>query len=298
MDPPAETTSDPRSRVRTSCLRFGVSTPGGFTAGRELQAVADAVGHRPELVMAFEDFFALPPVPAMAVAAYSGADPIVSWEPWCWTDDRSPAVMESLRAGALDDYIYRWADEIGEWGKRTFIRFAHEFNGDWYPWTPACGTPPSAYVDAWRHVRDIFTERHVANVEWIWAPTVPSAGNLADWYPGDEYVDVLGVDGYNWGTSLPSTSWVDPEQLFGAALDELRAIAAGKPILIAEVGCAESGGCKSEWIENFMEFLWQQRDVIGFVWFDHDKETDWRIESTPQSAAAMAGAMRDLRLVS
>lgn len=298
VDPPAETTSDPRSRVRTSCLRFGVSTPGGFTAGRELQAVADAVGHRPELVMAFEDFFALPPVPAMAVAAYSGADPIVSWEPWCWTDDRSPAVMESLRAGALDDYIYRWADEIGEWGKRTFIRFAHEFNGDWYPWTPACGTPPSAYVDAWRHVRDIFTERHVANVEWIWAPTVPSAGNLADWYPGDEYVDVLGVDGYNWGTSLPSTSWVDPEQLFGAALDELRAIAAGKPILIAEVGCAESGGCKSEWIENFMEFLWQQRDVIGFVWFDHDKETDWRIESTPQSAAAMAGAMRDLRLVS
>lgn len=280
-------------------MRFGVSTPGGFTAGRELQAVADTIGHRPEMVMAFEDFFAPPPVSAMAVVAYSGAEPIVSWEPWCWTDDRSHAVMKSLVAGGFDDYIYRWADEIGEWGRHVFIRLAHEFNGDWYPWTPAGGTPPSAYVSAWRHVHDIFTERNVGNVDWIWAPTVTAAaGNLSDWYPGHEYVDVLGVDGYNWGTCLSSTGWVSPEQLFGATLDELRSIAADKPILIAEVGCAESGGSKAQWIAAFFDFLRDQRDVIGFVWFDHDKETDWRIESTPESGAAMAEAMRDMRLVS
>ncbi|OBF89197.1 endoglucanase family protein [Mycolicibacterium flavescens] len=279
-------------------VRFGVSTPGGFTAGRELQAVADAVGHRPEMVMAFEDFFAPPPIPAMAVVTYGGAEPIVSWEPWCWTGDRSPALMESLRAGALDDHIYRWADEIGEWGRHAFIRFAHEFNGNWYPWTPPGGTTPSAYVSAWRHVHDIFTEKDVSNVDWIWAPTVGGAGILADWYPGHEYVDVLGVDGYNWGTCLPSSNWVSPEQLFGAVLDELRSIATDKPILIAEVGCAESGGSKAEWIASFVEFLQQQRDVVGFVWFDHVKETDWRIESTLEAAAAMAEAMRDTRLVS
>ncbi|OBB45616.1 MULTISPECIES: glycosyl hydrolase [unclassified Mycobacterium] len=280
-------------------VRFGVSTPGGFTAGRELQAVADAVGQRPEMVMAFEDFFAPPPVSAMAVVTYSGAEPIVSWEPWCWTDDRSPAVMKALLAGALDDYIYRWADEIGEWGRHVFIRLAHEFNGDWYPWTSAGGTPPAAYVSAWRHVHDIFTERRVGNVDWIWAPTaVAAAETLSDWYPGHEYVDVLGVDGYNWGTCLSATSWISPEQLFGATLDELRSIASDKPILIAEVGCAESGGSKAEWIATFFEFLRRQSDVVGFVWFDHAKETDWRIESTPESAAAMAEAMRDMRLVS
>lgn len=280
-------------------VRFGVSTPGGFTAGRELQAVADAVGQRPEMVMAFEDFFAPPPVSAMAVVTYSGAEPIVSWEPRCWTDDRSPAVMKALLAGALDDYIYRWADEIGEWGRHVFIRLAHEFNGDWYPWTPAGGTPPAAYVSAWRHVHDIFTERNVGNVDWIWAPTaVAAAGTLSDWYPGHEYVDVLGVDGYNWGTCLSATSWISPEQLFGATLDELRSIGSDKPILIAEVGCAESGGSKAEWIAAFFEFLRRQSDVVGFVWFDHAKETDWRIESTPESAAAMAEAMRDMRLVS
>lgn len=297
MDPLAEPGSDAQSRMHRSAMRFGVSTPGGFTAARELQAVADAVGRRPDMVMAFEDFFAPPPVPELAIVTYGGAEPIVSWEPWCWTDDRSPAVMESLRAGALDDYIYRWADEIGEWGRRTFIRFAHEFNGDWYPWTPACGTSPTAYVSAWRHVHEIFADRDVANVEWIWAPVVAD-GPFSDWYPGDEYVDVLGIDGYNWGTTLPSTRWVTPEQLFGAALDELRSIAADKPILVAEVGCAESGGCKAEWIADFVGFLREQRDVIGFVWFDHDKENDWRIASTPESATAMAEAMREMRLVS
>ncbi|KUI16264.1 endoglucanase [Mycobacterium sp. GA-1285] len=283
--------------TRRSALRFGVSTPGGFTAARELQAIADAVGHRPDMVMAFEDFFALPPVPGMAVVTYGGAAPIVSWEPWCWQDDRSSAVMESLRAGAFDDYVYRWADEIGEWGRNTFIRFAHEFNGDWYPWTPSRGTSPSAYVDAWRHVHDIFTDKEVANVDWIWAPTA-AVGPLTDWYPGDEYVDVLGVDGYNWGTSRPTTRWIAAEELFGAALDELRSIAADKPKLVAEVGCAESGGCKAEWIAGFVDFVQHQRDVIGFVWFHHDKEIDWRIDSTPESVAAMASAIQDVRSAS
>src|SRR4051812_14606030 len=83
-------------------LKFGLCTPGGLLAARELQAVADAVGCRAEMVMAFEDFFAVPPVAAMAVAKYCGADPIVTWEPWCWTDDKSPAVVRSILSGALD----------------------------------------------------------------------------------------------------------------------------------------------------------------------------------------------------
>lgn len=134
-------------------LKFGLSTPGGLLAARELQAVADAVGRRAEMVMAFEDFFASPPIAAMAVTAYCGADPIITWEPWCWTDDRSAAVVRSIVSGALDEYLYRWADEIREWGSAVHLRFAHEFNGDWYPWSPAFGTTSATYVEAWRRRR-------------------------------------------------------------------------------------------------------------------------------------------------
>ena len=281
--------------ARTAPLRFGVSTPGGFTAARELQILADAVGRRADMVLAFEDFFAAPPIAEMAVAAYCGADPIVSWEPWCWTDDRSPAVMRSLLSGALDDYVYRWADEIGDWGGRTYLRFAHEFNGDWYPWTPACGTTPDDYVRAWRHVHDIFAGQRTQNVTWVWAPTVGGTTTLADWYPGDEYVDVMGVDGYNWGTSLPTTCWTWPEELFAESFELLRSIGSGKPILVAEVGCAEDGGSKADWIARFIEYVNRQHDAVGFVWFEHHKETDWRITSTPESAAAMAQSLAALR---
>ena len=276
-------------------LKFGLSTPGGLLAARELQTVADAVGRRAEMVMAFEDFFASPPIAAIAVAAYCGADPIITWEPWCWTDDRSPAVVRSIVSGALDQYLCRWADEIRDWGSVVHLRFAHEFNGDWYPWSPACGTSPAAYVEVWQHIHGVFSSRGADNVRWVWCPTATGVGALPAWYPGDDYVDVLGVDGYNWGTSLPMSRWTEPEELFGDVLCELRAISSDKPILVAEVGCSESGGRKAKWIARFIDFVAGQRDVAGFVWFEHDKEFDWRITSTPESAAAMAKALRRAR---
>ncbi len=292
MDLQTRMVSRPLQEALAGPLRFGVSTPGGLAGARELQAVADAVGRRAEMVMSFEDFFAEPPVAAMAVARYCGADPIITWEPWCWTDDRSPAVMNALLAGALDDYVHRWACEIRNWGSSAYIRFAHEFNGDWYPWTSGGGTPAAAYVEAWRRLHDIFAVDQVDNVTWVWAPTVVGSGALNDWYPGDGYVDVLGIDGYNWGASLPWSRWIDPEDLFGAMLDQLRIVSPQKPILVTEVGCAESGGRKADWIARLVDFLGRQHDVMGFVWCEKNKETDWRITSTPESAAAMASALR------
>jgi mannan endo-1,4-beta-mannosidase len=273
-------------------LRFGVSTPGGFLGAGELQAVADAVGRRAEMVMAFEDFFATPPISELAVVKYCGADPIITWEPWCWTDDRSPAVVQSVLSGALDEYASRWADEMRDWASTVYVRFAHEFNGDWYPWTPAFGTPARAYVEAWRRLHDIFANRGAGNVKWVWAPSAVGASTFRDWYPGDDYVEVLGIDGYNWGASHRSTRWTTPEDLFGDALDALRAVSSDKPILISEVGCAESGGCKADWIARFIDFVVAAQDVVGFVWFEQQKEADWRITSTPESAAAMAKALR------
>jgi mannan endo-1,4-beta-mannosidase len=297
MDLQTRIVSRPSQSALAGPLRFGVSTPGGLLGARELQAVADAAGRRPEMVMCFEDFFAEPPVAAMAMASYCGADPIVTWEPWCWTNDRSPAVVQALLSGALDEYVHRWAAKLADWGSPAYIRFAHAFNGHSYPWTPDGGTSAADYVAAWRRVHDIFSIQHVQNVNWVWAPTVVGSGALSDWYPGDGYVDTLGVDGYNWGASLPWCQWVDPEDLFGTMLDQLRTVCDDKPILVTEVGCAEAGGRKADWIARLVDFLSHQHDVMGFIWFEHDTEADWRMTSTPESAAAMASALRRSRVL-
>jgi mannan endo-1,4-beta-mannosidase len=80
-------------------------------------------------------------------------------------------------------------------------------------------------------------------------------------------------------------------------LDQLRIVCPEKPILVTEVGCAEAGGRKADWIARLVDFLGHQSDVMGFVWFEQEKQTDWRITSTPESAAAMASALRTARVL-
>ncbi|WP_217631238.1 glycosyl hydrolase [Modestobacter sp. DSM 44400] len=82
------------------------------------------------------------------------------------------------------------------------IRLMHEMNGNWYPWgSGANGNQPGEFVLAWRHVHDRFTALGVTNVAWTWAPNAVYTGGapLAPLYPGDAYVDAVGLSNYNWG---------------------------------------------------------------------------------------------------
>jgi mannan endo-1,4-beta-mannosidase len=272
-----------RNRER---LRFGVTTHGGPLAVDELRAVSAAVGQPPSFVLWFEDFHAEVPVAAVEAVNRMTALPILTWEPW-----RAP--LASIVDGGQDDHVIRWADALRDCQSPVYLRFGHEFNGDWYPWTPAHGTSPDLFQAAWRHLHEVFQRQGATNVLWVWCPNAVSAAGeqLITWYPGDQYVDVLAVDGYNWGSVLPVREWVMPENLFDPALVELRAFNSGKPILIAEVACAEHGGSKAEWISELVSYLAGQPDVDGFVWFEHDKETDWRLASSRAATAAMAGAL-------
>ncbi|MFC3965396.1 glycoside hydrolase family 26 protein [Nocardia jiangsuensis] len=262
-------------------LRFGISTPGGPAATAERAATATAVGAEPELVLWFTDFGAAAPDTELA-----GATPIITWEPWRALGDgrydRSAFPLTAIAAGANDDHVRDWARALAP--HRAGLRFAHEFNGGWYPWSG----DPASYVRAWRRIHDLIAAE-APGVRWIWAPNAPFAQAPVEWYPGDDYVDVLGLDGYNWGTARPGSRWVEPAELFGPALAALREL--GKPVLVTEVGCAEAGGSKPDWITELVALLAADPAVIGFVWFDHDKETDWRLCSSPAAARAMAAAL-------
>ncbi|WP_207843367.1 glycoside hydrolase family 26 protein [Williamsia soli] len=280
-----------------TCLRFGVGTPGGLSAPDEWTAVSELVGERPSIVLAFSDFTAAPPISGLDLVRSTGADPIVTWEPWKHLGgddyDRSAFSIESIISGAHDDYLYRWADELAAWGQTVYLRFAHEPNGTWYPWSQAGGTSPQSYVRAWRHVRAIFATKNVQNVRWIWAPNVVLDGEqLVDWYPGDDVVDVIGIDGYNWGTFIPGGEWTSPKRLFGESFAQLEDFASDKPILVTEVGSVEQGGSKPEWIDDLVDYLAGMASVSGFVWFDFNKEADWSINSSPGAAAAMTEALK------
>jgi hypothetical protein len=100
---------------------------------------------------------------------------------------------------------------------------------------------------------------------------------------------LVGVDGYNWGP-LDGHTWQTPQQVFGPTLADLAAITRA-PVLITEVGSTEVGGDKAAWITSFFSMLESNRAITGFVWFDADKETDWRINSSSAALEAFAAGL-------
>ena len=226
-----------------------------------------------------------------------GSIPLLDWNPWDSGAGGSPSqpqfALARIIAGDYDDYITEWATGARDWGHPFFLRFAHEMNGDWYPWSEdANGNSPGQYVAAWRHVHDIFTEVGATNVTWVWSPstTYPGSIALSGLYPGDAYVDWVGIDAYNWGANPDRDGWQSFAQVVTPTYDELGAIAPGKPVMLPEVGSSELGGSKAAWITDALTTI-----PIAFpriravVWFNWDGDgMDLTIESSESARSAFA----------
>ena len=283
--------------VSTDPFRFGVATPGGPLAAAELDEVSQLAGESPSMVLFYKDFLQAPPIAELNAVRARGAVPLLTWEPWAWGGGglEQPAYsLDRITAGDFDARILEWGQALTAWGQPVMLRFAHEMNGNWYPWAEGVnGNQAGDYVQAWRHVHDVVASTGAGNVQWVWSPNVPYWGStdLAGLYPGAAYVDIVALDGYNWGTSAAWSSWVSPQDLFAPGIAQLRALAPGKPILIAETASSEAGGSKAAWNTDLVSYLAAQPDVMGFVWFHFQKETDWRINSSASSASALSSAL-------
>jgi beta-mannanase len=291
----ATTTATPLAS--SARLRFGVSTPGGPLAASELDAVSTLVNESPSVVMWYDDFAQAAPITELNAINARGATSLVTWEPWLWTGngaDQPAYSLDRITAGDFDTYIQQWGTALASWGKPVMLRFGHEMNGNWYPWAESAnGNQAGDYVAAWRHVHDVIASTGATNVQWVWSPNVPYWGStpLTGLYPGAGYVDVVALDGYNWGTAASWSTWTTPSALFGDGLTALRNLAPGKPIIIAETASAEAGGSKTAWNTTLVSYLAAQPDITAFVWFNHNKEVDWRINSTTASADAFAATL-------
>lgn len=280
----------------TSVLRFGVGTPGGPLASAELDEVAALAGEAPSIILSYKDFNQAPPLAELEAARSRGAVVLLTWEPWTWGAGTSqPAYsLDRITAGDFDPYVRQWGQALANWGHPVMLRFGHEMNGNWYPWSEQLnGNGPGDYVAAWRHVHDVVASTGASNVTWVWNPNVPYWGStpLDALYPGAAYVDAVALDGYNWGTSASWSTWVSPSQLFGGGLAQLRTLAPGKQILIGETSSAEQGGSKAEWTSSLVGYLAAQGDVTALTWFHFNKETDWRINSSQSAADALRNAL-------
>ncbi|MFL5925375.1 MAG: glycoside hydrolase family 26 protein [Gaiellaceae bacterium] len=270
---------------------LGVSLPWSSSWLADLDAFSTRVGRVPSVVSTYRDMQAamLDPAALTGVTARR-AVPMVTAEPWDASSATDPRyALKNIVRGDFDAWFTAGADAARTFGKPFYLRFAPEMNGAWAPWEARVnGNTPEDYVAAWRHVHALFVGRGASNVKWVWGPNVFGGGSAVDftpYYPGSDVVDVLALDGYNWGSL---DVWQTYSQVFGPSYDTLAKLDPVKPVLIAETASTESGGDKEAWINSAFtrEIAARTPRVKTVVWFDVNKETDWRVESSDVSLGA------------
>ncbi len=204
--------------------------------------------------------------------------------------------LSDIIDGRYDAYIRSFARAARRWGHPFFLRFDWEMNGNWFPWSErADGNARGQYVEAWRHVHDIFTSVGATNANWVWCPNVDPRHvltSLRELYPGDAYVDWTCLDGYNWGTAY-GHKWQSFAQLFGSSYRKItESIAPSKPMIIGEVASSAHGGSKADWVSKMLsELPTRFPDIHGLMWFErYDNGMDWPLESTGSGSAVASFA--------
>lgn len=286
----------------------GAALDGYPITSARLTRVKHEMGRSPEIAVFFLQW---PSVKNQTSAAFpeasltaiwdSGAIPCLTWEPMYYMEGQEVMIpYQDLLRGAYDPYLLEFARQAAAWNRPFMIRFAHEMNLARYHW----GTGPSGYGpespriyrEMFHHVASIFEKTDAQNVVWVFCPnseSVPNASydpsaawnRIEAYYPGDRYVHVLGMDGYNWGTTQTKaihgwdSRWREFAAIFQPAWNTLRHLSPNKPIMVFETATVDQGGDKGIWVKNAFKTA-RAWDLTGLVWFQVKKEYDWRLQES------------------
>ncbi len=267
--------------------------------------------HRPAIWSVWSDWKgpnAEFPTALMDQVASLGVLPMVFWEPADPLHTNEPVITYAkIIAGDFDAYIHQWARAAAAYGKPMILRFAHEMDGKWFPWSIGRfpGNSPTQFINAWRHIWNIFKGPNgegAVNVRFLWSPFTPGAWMAkrgSGIYPGDAYVDYVGFTGLNWNdTGRP---WASMAEIYGRLVDALRLIS-HRPIIVAETGTVNkvSNGhsLKPGWIANGYPAIFQRfPSVIAIVYFNINMgfQADWRLDEPADALEAYRKIANDPR---
>lgn len=230
--------------------------------------------------------------------AARGITPMVWWEPVDPSDledDRYPR-YQNILDGDHDEYIQHWARDARDFGEATgatvILRFAHEVNGRQFPWSvERLDNTPARFRDAWRYVWRLFeAEGALPYVRFMWSVakrSCPGCNPYLDVYPGDAFVDIVGISAYNWGSER---SWKPLEAVLERPVRDLRDVTS-RPLYVVEVGSSDSGGDRATWLRDGYAAVYDRWPRIkALVYLDTDQphrevgHPDWSLGAHDETA--------------
>ena len=231
----------------------------------------------------------------------SGAIPLITWEPWLnemkKSNDEHRGTFRIVADGEIDGYLQEMASQFKDLGKPVYLRFAHEPDNPQYPWSENGDLRPEDFISAWKHCYRIFKEAGAENVIWVWNPW--HAESLKEFFPGEDYVDWIGLTLLNYAEMNRGEKWLSFEQLY-AAYDSTGIFDYQIPVMLSEFGSLKRDGRQDNWYQKaFEEIKTNHPEIRALVFFHeaddhnvppHDKtglnSLDWSIE---KPASVFAG---------
>lgn len=227
------------------------------------------------------------------------AIPMVTWEPWASElalSDSIPdlnqekKVFKYMAEGYFDKYILDFFTTLKSYDRPVFLRFAHEFDNPQYPWSPAGENTPEEFIAAWKHLYELLNREGGHKIVLVWNPW--KAQNMADYFPGDKYIDWIGVTLLNYGPLNTDGQFYPFEDLY-SSFHAQRDSLSRKPVMLAEFGSVRIGDRQKEWITGAMNSMKDKfREISAVVMFNsaldknipsndwyEGKYIDWSLES-------------------
>ncbi len=231
-----------------------------------------------------------------------GIMPGVTWEPskgpaWQTGPNQPDFSWTAIASGKHDAYIIQWARDAAAYNHPFILRTLREMDGNWYPWgyNVNGNTNTADYVAAWKHIVNIFRNEGATNVQFAWVPAVMNSNLIKNYgdtlkamYPGDDFVDWVGFDGY---TSDPKNE--SYQDLFQPSYNFVAGFT-NRPMMIFESGCTEDSTdpmAKANWITNgfltTIPSLFPKIKVADWFNANNDKGTkDYSFETSQNSLNA------------
>jgi mannan endo-1,4-beta-mannosidase len=270
---------------------------------------AQRIGAKPQIVAKFEAFSRKRTIDGfLAETQRQGIGQVlVSWEPW----DPVPAALGTtlqelpqhgyrnvdIANGVQDAYITRFARSLATFPGTVYLRYAHEMNGFWYPWS----RDPRNYRRAWRHVVRVVRAAGARNVRFVWSanpnlydPARTWWTNLKRYWPGSRWVDVVGSTMINFGGSK--------RYAVARFAPRLRALhqRLRKPLMLTETNTEFRG--RVAWLHDLRRMLRGMPWVRAVAWSQLPSRggaqmragrLNWDVQRDPAAAAVLRAIIRD-----
>ncbi len=213
--------------------------------------------------------------------------PMITWEPWASELPQSEnveelekekKVLKYISQGVYDEYIIEFIHILKSYDKPVFLRFAHEFDNPQYPWSQAGDNTPEEFIDAWKHVHKIAQEESADKIIFVWNPWRVST--MSKYYPGDDFVDWIGVTLLNYDTFNKGGIYYPFKDLYRPFHDQLKTFT-DKPVMLAEFGSIDLEENQGKWTKDAISTIKKDYpEISGIVMFNsaYDKnipENHW-----------------------